>query len=34
MTGEEVRVAESRLDIARLVAQGAEGAVLETFAFP
>jgi thiamine biosynthesis protein ThiI len=31
---DEIRAAEGRLDLARLVAAGADGAVLETFAFP
>ena len=34
MSAEEVAAVEARLDVARLVAQGAEGAVTETFAFP
>ena len=34
MSAEDVRAVEARLDVARLVAQGAEGAVTETFAFP
>ncbi len=34
MSGAEVRAAEARLDVERLVAQGADGAVLETFVFP
>jgi thiamine biosynthesis protein ThiI len=31
---EEIRVAESRLDVARLVAMGSQGARVETFEFP
>jgi thiamine biosynthesis protein ThiI len=31
---EEIRAAEARLDLPRLVAAGVDGAVLETFAFP
>jgi thiamine biosynthesis protein ThiI len=34
MSADEVRGAESQLDIARLVAAGADGATLETFEFP
>ena len=34
MSAEEVAAVEARLDVARLVAQGADGAVTETFAFP
>ncbi|MBI1961993.1 MAG: tRNA 4-thiouridine(8) synthase ThiI, partial [Candidatus Rokubacteria bacterium] len=34
MSAEEVGAVEARLDVARLVAQGADGAVTETFAFP
>ncbi len=34
MSVDEVRAAESQLDIARLVAAGADGATLETFEFP
>jgi thiamine biosynthesis protein ThiI len=34
MTHEEVRAAESRLDLPRLVAAGVEGTVMETFEFP
>jgi thiamine biosynthesis protein ThiI len=33
-TVEEIRAAEARLDLERLVAAGADGAALETFAFP
>jgi hypothetical protein len=31
---DEIRVAESRLDLPRLVAMGCEGAQVETFEFP
>jgi hypothetical protein len=34
MSHDEVREAEARLDIPRLVAAGVEGAVMETFEFP
>jgi thiamine biosynthesis protein ThiI len=34
MSAEEVAAVEARLDVARLVAQGVDGAVTETFAFP
>jgi thiamine biosynthesis protein ThiI len=34
MTPEDVRAAEARLDVARLVQAGADGATLETFEFP
>ena len=34
MSADDVRAAESRLDVARLVDAGAAGAVLETFEFP
>jgi thiamine biosynthesis protein ThiI len=34
MTVDEVRAAESRLDVPRLVAEGVDGATLESFEFP
>jgi tRNA uracil 4-sulfurtransferase len=34
MSHDDVRAAEARLDIPRLVAAGVEGAVMETFEFP
>jgi thiamine biosynthesis protein ThiI len=34
VSADEIRAAEARLDIPRLVAQGTEGAVRETFEFP
>ena len=34
MSHDEVREAEARLDIPRLVAAGVEGAVMETFEYP